>query len=249
MYQLSANIELLFKEAGEAPDRVRAAAATGFDAVEMWFSTDKDLDALGKALADTGTQLTSLLAGPRMGYTFPAPTSPPSMRAWTSPSRTPSSSAARASCSPPGTGFPGMNRQKNLAADHRHVRRGGRADRGLRHRVRPRAGQLARRPPRRADRPHRRRRAVARAIGSDRFGILYDLYHSIVAGRGPGDRAGQRSRPREVRPARRRPRPRASPAAAESTGPRSWGCCVPPATTARSGWSTSRPSRRRSPSG
>ena len=35
----------------------------GFDAVEMWFSTDKDLDSLAKALADTGVQLTSLLAG------------------------------------------------------------------------------------------------------------------------------------------------------------------------------------------
>jgi hydroxypyruvate isomerase len=55
VYQLSANIELLFKEAGEdAGDRVRAAAAAGFDAVEMWFSTDKDLDSLSKALADTG---------------------------------------------------------------------------------------------------------------------------------------------------------------------------------------------------
>ena len=72
MYQLSANIELLFKEAGEdAGDRVRAAAAAGFDAVELWFSTDKDLDSLEKALADTGVQLTSLLAGPRMGFTFP----------------------------------------------------------------------------------------------------------------------------------------------------------------------------------
>ena len=72
MYQLSANIELLFTEAGpDAGDRVRAAAAAGFDAVEMWFSTDKDLDSLGKALADRGVQLTSLLAGPRMGYTFP----------------------------------------------------------------------------------------------------------------------------------------------------------------------------------
>ena len=48
----------------DAGDRVRAAAAAGFDAVEMWSTTDKDLDSLAKALADTGVQLTSLLAEP-----------------------------------------------------------------------------------------------------------------------------------------------------------------------------------------
>ena len=103
MYQLSANIELLFTEAGpDAGDRVRAAAAAGFDAVEMWFSTDKDLDSLAKALADTGVQLTSLLAGPRMTYTYPGTDLAPfSRRASTAPSSTPGSSAARASCSPP----------------------------------------------------------------------------------------------------------------------------------------------------
>src|SRR3954451_13860725 len=72
MYQLSANIELLFTEAGaDAGDRVRAAAAAGFDAVELWFTTDKDLDSLAQALADTGVQVTSLLSGPRMTYTYP----------------------------------------------------------------------------------------------------------------------------------------------------------------------------------
>ena len=41
MYQLAPNIDLLFSEAGEsAADRVRAAAAAGFDAVEMWGPTE-----------------------------------------------------------------------------------------------------------------------------------------------------------------------------------------------------------------
>ena len=103
MYQLSANIELLFTEAGpDAGDRVRAAAAAGFDAVEMWFSTDKDLDSLAKALADTGVQLTSLLVGAADDlHLSRAPISPRSTRASTSPSSTPVCSAARASCSPP----------------------------------------------------------------------------------------------------------------------------------------------------
>jgi hydroxypyruvate isomerase len=89
VYQLSANIELLFKEAGEdAGDRVRAAAAAGFDAVEMWFSTDKDLDSLEKALADTGVQ----------GFTSRAPISLRPTRGWTSRSSTPSGWPARGSC-------------------------------------------------------------------------------------------------------------------------------------------------------
>lgn len=59
MYQLSPNIELLFTEAGAHPERVRAAAAAGFDAVEMWGTSTVDVDELGTALADTGVSLTS----------------------------------------------------------------------------------------------------------------------------------------------------------------------------------------------
>ena len=51
MYQLAPNIDLLFSEAGDsAADRVRAAAAAGFDAVEMWGPTGKDIPALKEAL-------------------------------------------------------------------------------------------------------------------------------------------------------------------------------------------------------
>ena len=42
MYQLAPNIELLFTEAGDYHDRVRAAAASGFTAVEMWGPTGVD---------------------------------------------------------------------------------------------------------------------------------------------------------------------------------------------------------------
>jgi hydroxypyruvate isomerase len=72
MYQLAPNIELLFTEAGDYHDRVRAAAASGFTAVEMWGptgadapATPKDLAALKAALEETGTQLTAQLAEPR----------------------------------------------------------------------------------------------------------------------------------------------------------------------------------------
>jgi hydroxypyruvate isomerase len=54
-YQLVPNIELLFTEAGpDHADRFRAAADAGFDAVELWSTFDKDLDALAEAADDTG---------------------------------------------------------------------------------------------------------------------------------------------------------------------------------------------------
>ncbi|WP_221584662.1 TIM barrel protein [Microbacterium sp. G2-8] len=78
MYQLAPNIELLFTEAGDYHDRVRAAAAAGFDAVEMWGPTGvdapaapKDLPALKAALEETGTQLTAQLAEPRTQFMIP----------------------------------------------------------------------------------------------------------------------------------------------------------------------------------
>ena len=78
MYQLSPNIELLYTEAGDYHDRVRAAAADGFDAVEMWGptgvdapSTPKALPALKAALEETGTQLTAQLSEPRTQFMIP----------------------------------------------------------------------------------------------------------------------------------------------------------------------------------
>jgi hydroxypyruvate isomerase len=186
VYQLSANIELLFTEAGEdAGDRVRAAAAAGFDAVEMWFSTDKDLDSLAKALADTGVQLTSLLAGPRMGFTFPGTDLAPAHEGLDVAVE----HALRLGCPrivlASGVGFPGMNRQRNHQviidmygeAIGRHS--GSDVDFILEP-VNSRVDHPGALTDRTEDAVY-----VARAIGSDRFGILYDLYHSIAQGEDP----------------------------------------------------------------
>jgi hydroxypyruvate isomerase len=186
VYQLSANIELLFTEAGQdAGDRVRAAAAAGFDAVEMWFSTDKDLDGLEKALADTGVQLTSLLAGPRMGFTFPGTDLAPAHEGLDVAVE----HALRLGCPrivlASGVGFAGMNRQRNHQvvidmygeAVERH--RGSDVDFVLEP-VNSRVDHPGALTDRTEDAV-----AVARAIGSDRFGILYDLYHSIAQGEDP----------------------------------------------------------------
>lgn len=78
MYQLAPNIELLFTEAGDYHDRVRAAAAAGFTAVEMWGPTGvdapaqpKDLPALKAALEETGTALVAQLSEPRTQFMIP----------------------------------------------------------------------------------------------------------------------------------------------------------------------------------
>lgn len=78
MYVLAPNIELLFTEAGDYHDRVRAAAAAGFTAVEMWGptgvdapATPKDLSALKAALEETGTTLTAQLSEPRTQFMIP----------------------------------------------------------------------------------------------------------------------------------------------------------------------------------
>ena len=186
MYQLSANIELLFTEAGpDAGDRVRAAAAAGFDAVEMWFSNDKDLDSLAKALADTGVQLTSLLSGPRMTYTYPGTDLAPFHEGLDLAVEHARLLGCPRIVLASGMGFPGMSRQKNhqflVEMYGEALERNRDADvdfilEPVNSRV-DHPGALTDRTEDAVD--------VARAVGSHRFGILYDLYHSIVQGEDP----------------------------------------------------------------
>jgi hydroxypyruvate isomerase len=65
MYELSANLEWLFTEAGpDTAARVRAAAAAGLPAVEIWSWRDKDIDALAAALTQTGVMLQTMCTEP-----------------------------------------------------------------------------------------------------------------------------------------------------------------------------------------
>jgi hydroxypyruvate isomerase len=65
MYELSANLEWLFLEAGPGTaDRVRAAAAAGLPAVEIWTWRDKNIDALAAALTADGTGLQTMCTEP-----------------------------------------------------------------------------------------------------------------------------------------------------------------------------------------
>jgi hydroxypyruvate isomerase len=65
MDAISVNVEWLFTEAGpRTADRIRAAAAAGFGAVEFWGWRDKDLDAIEAALRETGVRLLTLIVDP-----------------------------------------------------------------------------------------------------------------------------------------------------------------------------------------
>lgn len=195
MYRLSANIELLFTEAGpDHGDRVRAAAAAGFDAVEIWGTFDKDIPGLAAALRETGVAVTSVLAEPRTNFTLPWETD-----------RTPfldgleRGVANAVELGSPrivvqsGIGFPGSNRAVNL---QKLVDAYGLAV----ERVRGSGVTLVLEPVNtRVDHPgtliDRTADAVqvAKAVGDDSFKILFDLYHSVTEGEDPAaelDNAG-----------------------------------------------------------
>ena len=73
MRQFSACIEWLFaREDGAFADRIRLAHQAGLDAVEFWRWTNKDLDAIAAAVAETGIAVSGLVAEPMIALTNPA---------------------------------------------------------------------------------------------------------------------------------------------------------------------------------
>lgn len=190
MYQLAPNIELLFTEAGEAyHDRVRAAAAAGFDAVEMWGPTGvdaparpKDIPALKAALEETGVQMTAQLAEPRTQFMIPPRDHSEFYRKLDE-----GVEIARELGTPrivvgSGTGFGGSKRQTQLD-DLIEIYRKAIAQ------IDGSGITLVLEPVNvRVDHPgsllDRTSEAVyvARGVDSERFGVLYDLYHSTVEG-------------------------------------------------------------------
>lgn len=61
----SACIDMLFvPESDDPAQRIRLAKAAGFDAVEFWLWSNKDLDAIEDALGETGLTLAGIVAEP-----------------------------------------------------------------------------------------------------------------------------------------------------------------------------------------
>jgi hydroxypyruvate isomerase len=185
VYQLAPNIDLLFTEAADHSDRVRAAAAVGFDAVEMWGTSTVDVDSLGKSLADTGVTLTAILAEPRTNFTLPGTDLGPFFEGLER-----SVEHARQLGYPrivlgSGIGFPGMNRVQNLdrlvdVFSEAVERTAGSGVTFVLEPVNTRVDHPGALLDRTADAV-----TVARGVGSDSFGILYDMYHSITEGEDP----------------------------------------------------------------
>jgi hydroxypyruvate isomerase len=71
MPTFAANIELLYTQHQDFADRIRAAAADGFDSVELWMTSNQDVAALAAAARDAGIRITSVLAEPRFSFTMP----------------------------------------------------------------------------------------------------------------------------------------------------------------------------------
>jgi len=182
MYQLAPNIDLLFTEAGEAHDRVRAAAAAGFDAVEMWGPSTKDVPALAEVLAETGVQLTAQLAEPRMQFMIPPKNHDPFYAGLDAGVEAAHQLGCPRIVVGSGTGFGGRKRQDQLdelieifTKGVAHI-----AGSGITLVLEPvnirvdHPGALLDRTAEAA--------YIARGVDSPDFGVLYDLYHSTVEG-------------------------------------------------------------------
>jgi hydroxypyruvate isomerase len=186
VYQLAPNIDLLFTEAGaDHADRVRAAAAAGFDAVEMWGTSTADVDALGKTLADTGVALTAILAEPRTNFTLPGT----DLAAFFEGLDRGIEHARLLRCPRivlgSGIGFPGMKRAQNLdrlvdVFSQAVERTQGSGVTFVLEPVNTRVDHPGALLDRTADAV-----TVARGVNAENFGILYDMYHSITEGEDP----------------------------------------------------------------
>lgn len=189
MYQLAPNIELLFTEAGDYDDRVRAASAAGFTAVEMWGPTGadapakpKDLRALKAALDETGLQLTAQLSEPRTQFMIPPKDHSEFYRKLDEGVEIARDLACPRIVVGSGTGFGGSKRHTQLDELVEIYRKATAQIDGS-------GITLVLEPVNtRVDHPgallDRTSEAVyvARGVDSPYFGILYDLYHSTVEG-------------------------------------------------------------------
>jgi len=189
MYELAPNIELLFTEAGDYQDRVRAASAAGFSAVEMWGPTGvdapakpKDVPALKAALQETGTQLTAQLAEPRTQFMIPPRDHSEFYRKLDEGVGIAQELGCPRMVVGSGTGFGGAKRQTQLDDLIEIYRKAIAQIEGsgitlVLEAVNVRVDHPGSLLDRTAESAY-----VARGVDSPFFGILYDVYHSTVEG-------------------------------------------------------------------
>jgi hydroxypyruvate isomerase len=176
------NIEILYTQHADFADRIRAAAADGFTAVEMWMTSPHDLSALAAAAAETGVRISSVIAEPRFTFTMPGADFNVFFDGLRdSISRAKTLGAPRVVLGS-GMGFPGKKRQQQLdelVAVFKDAAAIAEAE-GI---------QLVLEPVNtRVDHPgallDRTAEAIyiAQNVASPNFKVLYDIYHSSVEG-------------------------------------------------------------------
>ncbi len=184
-FTLSANVDVLFTEAGDVPARIAAAADAGFEAVEFWTSSDRDVDAIRRVATDRGVQVTSMLAEPRTNITFPDV----DLEAYYDGVAATVDRARQLSCPrivvSGGTGYMRTKRPAQLQQvvdvySEIVARTEGSGVEFMLEAFNVRVDH----PGALLDRT-RDAVQVVRAVDSERFGIIYDLYHSITEDEDP----------------------------------------------------------------
>jgi len=182
---LAANLDLLFTEAGEMPQRVAAAADAGFEAVELWTTSDRDVAGIARVARDRGVRITSILGEPRTDVTRPET----DLEAYYDAFLETVHRARALDCTQVviagSHGYMRMKRpaQLDMLADvYREAldRTDGSGVTLLFENFNTRVDHPGALLDNASD-----TFAVARAVGSDRVGVLYDLYHAIAQGEDP----------------------------------------------------------------
>lgn len=183
MVQLSANLEVLFTEAGaDFVDRARAASAAGFNAVEIWGTSDKDVGGLAAGLRDLAMTVTAMVAEPNVNLVFPGADLQPMFDGLDRALDHAEQLGCRRIVVRPGMGFPGFNRARNLdrlcEVYAQVIERVGDRDIVILHEpVNTRTDHPGLLVDRTADAVK-----VIRAVGSPRLRLLFDFYHSATEG-------------------------------------------------------------------
>jgi hydroxypyruvate isomerase len=193
VFRLSACVALLFAdERGGLPERVRAAAAAGCEAIDLWGWRELDLDELAAVLEETRMTVAMMLVDPpgRLVDTTRLPE-------FVGAVEDSAAAAARIGCEAlvvlPGESVPGAGEAEQDAAivDGLQAAAGLCAEAGVRLLLEPLNT--------RRDHPgtyvSTTRHALDLAERADRpeVGILYDVYHSAMMGEDPVDVLGDRS--------------------------------------------------------
>ncbi len=176
------NIELLYTQHADFADRIRAAAADGFTAVEMWMTSPHDVPALAAAAKAAGVRISSVLAEPRFSFNMPGTDLQPFFDGLRQSIANAKILGAPRVVLGSGMGFPGKKRLANLdtlIAVFKDAAKIAEAE-GIEMVLEP-VNTRVDHPGALLDRTEEGIYVVA-GVGSPNLKLLYDIYHSSVEG-------------------------------------------------------------------